>query len=99
MVILWFITSLAETARSPFDFSERESELVSGVNTEFRGGSFALFFLREYRFILFIGYFFAIIFFGGGILTRIKVVGFVGLFIWVRGVLPRMRYDLLIRLA
>lgn len=65
LALVWFISCLAETNRTPFDFSEGESELVSGFNTEFRGGGFALFFLAEYGRILFMRIFFTLIFLGG----------------------------------
>lgn len=52
--LLWFISALAETSRTPFDFSEGESELVSGFNTEYRARLFTLFFLAEYSSVLFI---------------------------------------------
>ena len=54
ILLLWFITTLAETNRTPFDFAEGESELVSGFNTEYRRGSFALIFMAEYSRILII---------------------------------------------
>lgn len=61
----WFVSSLAETRRTPFDFSEGESEIVSGFNTEYSSGPFALFFLAEYGMILFMGLIFSFIFLGG----------------------------------
>ena len=100
--VVWFVTSLAETNRTPFDFSEGESELVSGFNTEFSSGSFALFFLAEYGRILFIRLFFSVVFLGGldtALTFPVKVTAIVSLFIWVRGTLPRLRYDKLIILA
>jgi len=63
--VTWFITSLAETNRTPFDFAEGESELVSGFNVEYRRGGFALIFLAEYSRILFISILFRVIFLGG----------------------------------
>jgi len=56
---------LAETNRTPFDFAEGESELVSGFNVEYSRGGFALLFLAEYARIIFISYFILILFFGG----------------------------------
>ncbi|RCK67888.1 hypothetical protein DT076_18935 [Desertihabitans brevis] len=56
--------SLAETNRTPFDFAEGESELVSGFNVEYRRGGFALIFLAEYARILFISILFCVIFLG-----------------------------------
>lgn len=106
LFIIWFITSLAETNRTPFDLSEGESELVSGFNVEFRAGRFALIFIAEYTNILTIRLFTSIFFFGIiplAIFTDIplilKTIFFAFLFIWVRGTLPRIRYDKLINLA
>ena len=100
--ISWFASSLAETNRTPFDFAEGESELVSGFNVEYRRGGFALIFLSEYTRILFIRILFSLIFLGGD-LTSIFFyfkLGFISfIFIWVRGSLPRFRYDKLIYLA
>jgi NADH-ubiquinone oxidoreductase chain 1 len=59
---IWFSSCLAETNRTPFDFAEGESELVSGFNVEYGGGGFALIFLAEYASILFIRLLFCIIF-------------------------------------
>lgn len=102
LALVWFISCLAETNRTPFDFSEGESELVSGFNTEFSRGGFALFFLAEYGRILFIRIFFALIFLGRGdttILLPLKIAVAAFTFVWVRGTLPRQRYDKLMRLA
>ena len=101
LFIIWFITCLAETNRTPYDFSEGESELVSGFNTEFRGGGFTLIFLAEYARIIFIRLIRSLIFFSSNRSLRffIKTI-FIGYwFIWVRARLPRYRYDKLINLA
>ncbi len=52
MIVIWLMRCVAECNRSPFDFSEGESELVRGFNTEFGGGLFSLIFIAEYSFIL-----------------------------------------------
>lgn len=91
---------LAESNRTPFDFSEGESELVSGFNVEYGGGGFALLFMAEYASILMISLFFCGLFLGGVVdYVCFFVVIIVFLFIWVRGLLPRLRYDMLIYLA
>lgn len=64
LFLLWVISSLAETNRTPFDFSEGESELVSGFNIEYSRGGFALLFLREYASIIFIRCLIRLIFIG-----------------------------------
>jgi len=69
--LVWFSTCLAETNRTPFDFAEGESELVSGFNVEYRRGGFALIFLAEYARILFISILFTLIFMGGDIYNYI----------------------------
>jgi len=56
---------LAERNRTPFDFAEGESELVSGFNVEYSAGLFALLFMREYGRIIFMSYFMSLIYFGG----------------------------------
>jgi len=106
ITILWFITNLAETNRTPFDFAEGESELVSGFNVEFRSGLFALIFIAEYTSILAIRLITACLF-SRSIFTRIldsfilllKTLALSILFVWVRATLPRIRYDHLIYLT
>ena len=99
--IVWFISCLAETNRTPFDFAEGESELVSGYNTEYSRGGFALVILAEYTRILFISILIVVIFFGGVLrINSFFLFIFIAfLFVWVRGTLPRFRYDKLIYLA
>nr|YP_010946894.1 NADH dehydrogenase subunit 1 [Sorineuchora formosana]WGO57651.1 NADH dehydrogenase subunit 1 [Sorineuchora formosana] len=99
---LWFVSCLAETNRTPFDFAEGESELVSGFNVEYSSGGFALIFLAEYSSILFMSMLFCIIFLGcdlNSFFFYFKLVLISFLFIWVRGSLPRFRYDKLMYLA
>nr|YP_010239111.1 NADH dehydrogenase subunit 1 [Goniophyto honshuensis]QTF74358.1 NADH dehydrogenase subunit 1 [Goniophyto honshuensis] len=102
MALVWFSISLAETNRTPFDFAEGESELVSGFNVEYSSGGFALIFLAEYASILFMSMLFCVMFLGSdvfSILFYIKLTFVSFMFIWVRGTLPRFRYDKLMYLA
>uniref|UniRef100_UPI003002223A NADH dehydrogenase subunit 1 n=1 Tax=Parotis marinata TaxID=1375935 RepID=UPI003002223A len=100
--LCWFSSSLAETNRTPFDFAEGESELVSGFNIEYSSGGFALIFLAEYSSILFMSLLFVLLYLGGYsfdffFYLKLSLISF--LFIWVRGTLPRYRYDKLMYLA
>nr|WGL40122.1 NADH dehydrogenase subunit 1 [Athyma opalina] len=100
---LCFLSSLmAETNRTPYDFAEGESELVSGFNIEYSSGGFALIFLAEYSSILFMSLLFVIIYMGGydlSLFFYVKMVFLSFFFIWVRGTLPRYRYDKLMYLC
>nr|YP_009947906.1 NADH dehydrogenase subunit 1 [Aclees cribratus]QOH97074.1 NADH dehydrogenase subunit 1 [Aclees cribratus] len=100
--IMWLVSSLAETNRSPFDFAEGESELVSGFNVEYSSGGFAMIFLAEYASILFMSMACSMLFLGGNLnsfLFFLKVVLVSFFWVWVRGTLPRYRYDKLMYLA
>nr|YP_010990590.1 NADH dehydrogenase subunit 1 [Pseudochoutagus curvativus]WOW98904.1 NADH dehydrogenase subunit 1 [Pseudochoutagus curvativus] len=101
LFFIFFSCILAETNRSPFDFSEGESELVSGFNVEYSSFSFSLFFLSEYSSMMFMSFFLVIFFFGGDLnfFFFFSVLLFIYLFILVRGILPRYRYDKLMYLS
>nr|QTH79120.1 NADH dehydrogenase subunit 1 [Empria sp.] len=100
--LVWFVICLAETNRTPFDFAEGESELVSGFNVEYSSGGFALIFMAEYSSILLMSMLFSLIFLGGNLYSlmfyfSLTFISF--LFILVRGTLPRLRYDKLMGMA
>lgn len=105
--LLFFISSLAETNRPPFDLPEAEAELVSGYNVEYSAVTFALFFIGEYLNIIVSCILTVTIFFGGSyafgfensFVFSLKVIFFLFLFVWVRATLPRLRYDQLIQLG
>nr|YP_010282277.1 NADH dehydrogenase subunit 1 [Layahima wuzhishana]UHM24927.1 NADH dehydrogenase subunit 1 [Layahima wuzhishana]UHM24940.1 NADH dehydrogenase subunit 1 [Layahima wuzhishana] len=102
IALAWVTSMLAETNRTPFDFAEGESELVSGFNVEYSSGGFALIFLSEYASILFMSMLYSVMFLGSGVFSFmffLKLVFISFLFIWVRGTLPRYRYDKLMYLA
>ena len=111
MFVVFFISALAETNRSPFDLPEGESEIVAGFFVEYSSMSFALFFLGEYANMILMSAMTAILFLGGwmgpfGLLPQIGVIWFVlkvcfvlFFFLWVRATFPRYRYDQLMRLG
>jgi NADH-quinone oxidoreductase subunit H len=114
MFIIFFISALAETNRSPFDLPEGESEIVAGFFVEYSSMSFGLFFLGEYANMILMSAMTTILFLGGWLapfnlepFTWIPgVFWFVGkvmfclfVFIWVRATFPRYRYDQLMRLG
>nr|YP_009473012.1 NADH dehydrogenase subunit 1 [Hyloxalus subpunctatus]ASV64498.1 NADH dehydrogenase subunit 1 [Hyloxalus subpunctatus] len=108
LALMWFISTLAETNRAPFDLTEGESELVSGFNVEYAGGPFALFFLAEYANILMMNTISAVIFLGSSTLlffsstTAVLILKASLLsmfFLWVRASYPRFRYDQLMHLV
>nr|ADW81641.1 NADH dehydrogenase subunit 1 [Amblyeleotris steinitzi] len=108
LAAMWYISTLAETNRAPFDLTEGESELVSGFNVEYAGGPFALFFLAEYANILLMNTLSATLFFGAShmpylpevttmnLMTKAALLSIV--FLWVRASYPRFRYDQLMHL-
>nr|QGK86580.1 NADH dehydrogenase subunit 1 [Lophius piscatorius] len=108
LAAMWYISTLAETNRAPFDLTEGESELVSGFNVEYAGGPFALFFLAEYANILLMNTLSATLFLGAAhipsfpelttanLMTKAALLSVV--FLWVRASYPRFRYDQLMHL-
>jgi NADH-quinone oxidoreductase subunit H len=97
---LFFITSIAEINRTPFDLPEAETELVSGFCTEYSSMKYALFFMAEYANMVVIAALISTLFLGGpagpfpGVINiLIKVFGFMFIFIWMRATFPRVRYD------
>nr|AIZ57497.1 NADH dehydrogenase subunit 1 [Neolissochilus hexagonolepis] len=109
LAAMWYISTLAETNRAPFDLTEGESELVSGFNVEYAGGPFALFFLAEYANILLMNTLSAVLFLGASHFPNIPELTTINLmtkaallsmlFLWVRASYPRFRYDQLMHLV
>nr|AKJ76850.1 NADH dehydrogenase subunit 1 [Callisaurus draconoides] len=107
LMMMWYVSTLAETNRAPFDLTEGESELVSGFNVEYAGGPFALFFLAEYANIMMMNTLSCILFLSPGqttqpemfstnlmLKTTLLTIGF----LWIRASYPRFRYDQLMHL-
>jgi len=94
----WFFVCMAERNRAPFDFSEGESELVSGFNVEFGGGVFSFIFICEYGFLILLRFLRVLLFLGGDV-GFFKRFFFFFLFVWVRASFPRFRYDFLMGAA
>jgi NADH-quinone oxidoreductase subunit H len=114
MAVIFFISTLAETNRHPFDLPEAEAELVSGYNVEYSAMTFALFFLGEYMNMILMSAMTVILFLGGWLPPidiapfnwipgplwfAIKVAAVLFVFLWVRATFPRYRYDQLMRLG
>jgi NADH-quinone oxidoreductase subunit H len=106
-LILFLVVGLAEVNRSPFDLPEAESEIVAGFHTEYSGMAFALFFLAEYANSFAVSAMASILFLGGWLgpvlppfiwlLLKTSLMFFV--MVWIRGTLPRLRYDQLMHFA
>ncbi len=114
LFVIFFISALAETNRTPFDLPEAESELVAGFHVEYSSLSFALFFLGEYANMILMSALATILFFGGWLppfnvvpLTYVpetvwfilKICFFLFIFLWARATLPRFRFDQLMRIG
>ena len=114
MLVVYFVSGVAETNRAPFDVVEGESEIVAGHMIEYSGMTFALFFMAEYMNMLLISTLTAVMFFGGWqapidsvVLNWIPPVGWlllkifviVSMFLWFRATFPRYRYDQIMRLG
>jgi len=114
MAVIFFISTLAETNRHPFDLPEAEAELVAGFNVEYSAMTFALFFLGEYANMILMSSMTTILFLGGWlppmdvapfnwvpgpVWFAFKVAAVLFVFIWVRATFPRYRYDQLMRLG
>ena len=114
MFLIFFISTLAETNRAPFDLPEAESELVAGYNVEYSSMSFGLFFLGEYGNMILMSSMTTILFLGGWMVPfnleifniipgyiwfLLKVSVLLFTFLWVRATLPRYRYDQLMQLG
>nr|QKI36971.1 NADH dehydrogenase subunit 1 [Podargus ocellatus] len=108
LAMMWYISTLAETNRAPFDLTEGESELVSGFNVEYAAAPFALFFLAEYANIMLMNMLTTILFLNPSSLNltqelfsmtlAVKTMLLSSGFLWIRASYPRFRYDQLMHL-
>ena len=114
MFVIFFVSGLAETSRTPFDLPEAEAELVAGYNVEYAAMTFALFFLGEYANMILMSAMTSILFLGGWlppldmvpftlvpgpVWFALKIAFLLFVFLWVRATFPRYRYDQLMRLG
>ncbi len=114
MLVVYFVSGIAETNRAPFDVVEGESEIVAGHLVEYSGMTFALFFIAEYMNMILIATLTAVMFFGGWqppissplfdavppfFWLLAKVFALVSMFLWIRATFPRYRYDQIMRLG
>jgi NADH-quinone oxidoreductase subunit H len=105
--VIYIISAVAETNRTPFDLPEAEQELIGGYLTEYSGLKFVCFYLGEYVNMITVAALASLIFFAGwqGPLLPpffwffVKVVAFLFMYIWLRTTFPRLRYDMLMRLG
>ena len=114
LMLVYFISGVAETNRLPFDVAEGESEIVAGFHVEYSGISFSVFFMAEYANMVLIAVLTSIMFFGGW-LSPFQGIPFIGapslfwllaktsfflfVFLWLRATFPRYRYDQIMRLG
>jgi len=114
MLVVYFVSGVAETNRAPFDVVEGESEIVAGHMIEYSGMTFALFFMAEYMNMILISALTAVMFFGGWqapidsalfnwippfAWLLLKIFVIVSMFLWIRATFPRYRYDQIMRLG
>ena len=114
LMMVYFISGVAETNRAPFDVAEGESEIVAGFHVEYGGMAFSVFFMAEYANMILIAILTSIMFFGGWLspVQGLPVIGapsifwllaktsfFLFLFLWFRATFPRYRYDQIMRLG
>jgi len=105
--VIYLTAAVAETNRAPFDLPEAEQELIGGFLTEYSGLQFVMYYLAEYIGMITVSALAVLLFFGGWYLWfvppvlafLVKVVLLLFLYIWLRGTLPRLRYDMLMRLG